>query len=375
MKKVVVLGVGVVKFGRYAQVPTEELGQRACWGALEDAGLAWKDIQMAFCGHAFQGNTMGQRVLNRIGMTGVPIVNVENACASGSTAFVMAYQSVASGLCDLALALGVEKMSFKGMIDTTRQDDIERPLGMSAMPTKYALIARRYMEDFGLTREQLASVSVKNHKNSVNNPYSQYQQEMTLEEVLNSRMICEPLTLYQCSPTGDGAAAAVLCTAKKARGFRSGPFVTVGGCGVGSQVFVPGEPNDISKITSHTAGRAYEMWGSGPEDLNVIELHDCFTIAEICHYEGLGLCKEGEGKELLLSGATEIGGKIPVNPSGGLLSRGHPVGATGLAQIAEITWQLRGQAGKRQVQGAKAGLTHTLGGGGGMACAVTVLTR
>lgn len=375
MSAVVILGVGIVKFGRFPNISAEELGQRACWAALEDARVEWKDIPVAFCGHAFQGNTMGQRVMNRIGMTGIPIVNVENACASGSTAFITAYQSVASGMYDTALALGVEKMSFKGMIDSTRADDLERPLGMGAMPTKYALIAQRYMEDYGLTREQLAQVSVKNHRNGCYNPYSQYQQEMTVEEVLKSRMICEPLTLYQCSPTGDGAAAAVLCTPEVARRFRSGPFITVSGCSVGSQVFVPGEPNDISEITALTAKRAYEMCGSGPEDVNVVELHDCFTIAEICHYEGLGLCGKGEGKELLLSGATEIGGRIPVNPSGGLLSRGHPVGATGLAQIAEITWQLRGEAGKHQVEGAKAGLTHTLGGGGGRACAVTVLTR
>lgn len=375
MKKVVVLGVGMVRFGRYPNLPVEDLGQRASWAALEDAGIEWKDINVAFCGHAFQGNTMGQRVFNRIGMSGIPSVNVENACASGSSAFIMAYQSVASGMYDIALALGLEKMSFKGMIDSTRQDDIERPLGMGAMPTKYAMIARRYMEDFGLTREQLASISVKNHKNSVHNPYSQYQQEMAVEEVLHSRMICEPLTLYQCSPTGDGAAAAILCTSEVALRFGRDPLVKVAGCAVGSQVVVPGEPNDISEITSQTVGRAYEMWGSGPEDLDVVELHDCFTIAELCHYEGLGLCQEGEGKELLISGATEIGGKIPVNPSGGLLSRGHPVGATGLAQVAEITWQLRGQAGQRQVEKAKAGLTHTLGGGGGMACAVTILTR
>jgi benzoylsuccinyl-CoA thiolase BbsB subunit len=375
MRTTVVLGVGMVKFGRYPNMPVEELGQRACWAALEDARVEWKDIPVAFCGHAFQGNTMGQRIMNRMGMTGIPIMNVENACASGSTAFIAAYQSVASGMYDIALALGVEKMSFKGMIDSTRQDDIERPLGMGAMPTKYALIARRYMEDYGLTAPELAQVSVKNHKNGCLNPYSQYQQMMTVEEVLKSRMICEPLTLYQCSPTGDGAAAAVLCTEAVARRFSTGPFVRVAGCAVGSQVFVEGEPNDISEITSHTARRAYEMWGSGPEEVDVVELHDCFTIAEISHYEGLGLCRKGEGKRFLISGATEIGGKIPVNPSGGLLSRGHPVGATGLAQIAEITWQLRGQAGEHQVKGAKAGLTHTLGGGGGMACAVTILTR
>lgn len=364
MKTTVVLGVGVVKFGRYPNIPVEEIGQKACWAALEDAGLEWKDINIAFCGHAFQGNTMGQGVLNRLGMSGIPIINVENACASGSSSFIMAYQSIASGMYDVALALGVEKMSFKGMIDSTRPDDIERPLGMGAMPTKYALIARRYMEDFGLTPEQLAQVSVKNHSNGCLNKYSQYQQKMTVEEILNSRMICDPLTLYQCSPTGDGAAAAILCSFKAAKRFRSGPFIKVAACAVGSQVFVAGEPNDIHEITSETARRAYEMWGSGPKDLGVVELHDCFTIAEICHYEGLGLFGKGEGKELLTSGATEIGGRIPVNPRGGLLSRGHPVGATGLAQIAEITWQLRGQAEERQVRGAKAGLTHPPGGRG-----------
>ncbi len=375
MRPVVVLGVGLVRFGRYPDLPVAELGQRACWAALDDAGIAWRDIAVAYCGHAFQGSTMGQRVLNRIGLTGAPIINVENACASGSTAFVSAYQAVASGMYDTALALGVEKMSFKGMIDATRPDDIERPLGTGAMPTKYALIARRYMDDYGVTADTLAQVSVKSHANGALNPYAQHQRRLTLADVQGSRMISEPLTLYQCSPTGDGAAAAIVTTEAAARQRSAGPFVRVAACAVGSQVFVPGEPDDIHDITVRTSRRAYEMWGGGPGDLDVVELHDCFTIAELCHYEGLGLCGEGEGQALLTSGATEIGGRIPVNPSGGLLSRGHPVGATGMAQIAEITWQLRDQAGQRQVAGAKAGLTHTLGGGGGMACAVTVLTR
>jgi acetyl-CoA C-acetyltransferase len=249
---------------------------------------------------------------------------------------------------------------------------LQRTMGLVSLPSKYAMIARKHMEQYGTTVEQLAKVSVKNHKNGCYNPYSQYQVALTLEEVLNSRMISKPLTLYQCAPTGDGIAAVVLCAKNKARKYTNRPLITLAGSALTSQVYVPDDPTSIHAFTAKAASEAYEMSGCGPEDLDIVELHDCFSIAEICHYENLGLCNKGEGGRLLDEGQTEIGGRIPVNTSGGLLARGDPLGATGLAQIAEIVWQLRGEAAQRQVANPKVGLTHNLGG---LVCSVQILKR
>ena len=374
MREVVVLGVGMHKFGRFLDKSLAQIGLEACLDALKDANLEWRDIPVAYCGHVFQGVTAGQRVCGELGHSGIPIINVENACASGSTALRLAHQSVAAGFYDIALAFGIEKMS-RGMIDVSDREGFLGQAGLQALPSKYAMMARKHMKEYGLTLRQLALVSVKNHKHGCYNPYSQYQKEFTVEEIMDSRMICDPLTLLQCCPTGDGAAAAILCSEDVAKRYSRGPFVKIAASALSSQVYDRGEADGIAQITVKTGKDAYEMAGCGPGDLDLVELHDCFTMAEISHCESLGLCQKGEGGRLVEEGVTELGGRIPVNPSGGLLAKGHPLGATGVAQIVELVWQLRGQASQRQVEDAKIGLAHTMGGGSGIACSVTILKR
>jgi benzoylsuccinyl-CoA thiolase BbsB subunit len=336
-------------------------------------------IQVAYCGSVQGGNCVGQRVLKEVGLTGIEVVNVSNACASGSTAFRGVWGLIAAGVYDIGLAFGVEQMSrtIAGAIPLD-QEDLEAGQGL-IMPALYAMRAQRHMDRFGTKREHLAMVSVKNHAHSVHNPRAQYRKAFTVEEVLNSAMICDPITLYQCCPTGDGASAAVLCAKELAPKYSAKPIT------VAASVLTSGksslEPHDVtfSDLTRRTAQEAYEMAGIGPGDLDVLEVHDAFTIGEILHYENLGLCGPGEGARLIEEKRTWIGGKTPVNPSGGLLSKGHPLGATGIAQVAEIVWQLRGEAGARQVQGAKVGLTHCTGGGiggiDGAACSIHLLKR
>jgi acetyl-CoA acetyltransferase len=375
MRNVIILGAAMKRFGKYEQ-SIIDLGAECCLDALKDAGVEWRDVNAAYCSHVMMGVTVGQSVLMPLGPTGIPIFNVDNGCAGGTTAMIIARQAIGAGMYDIALIVGIQKMA-KGVLgpeilDSTEADKIQRSMGLLSLPSKYAMIARRHMEEFGTTVEQLAQVSVKNHKHGTLNPFSQHQREFTREEVLNSRMIADPLTLFQCAPTGDGVAALVLCAEETARKYSSKPLVKMAGGALCSQVYVPDDPTSIHAFTTKAANQAYEMAGCGPEDLDVIELHDCFSIAEICHYENLGLCAKGEGGRLIDEGATEIGGRIPVNPSGGLLSRGDPTGATGVAQVVEIVWQLRGEAGKRQVPNAKVGLTHNLTG---LVCSVQILTR
>ena len=363
------------RFGNYEE-SIINLGAECSLKALKDAGVKWVDINAAYCSHVLMGVTVGQSILMPLGPTGIPIFNVDNGCAGGTTAMILARQAIGAGMFDVVLIVGVQKMD-KGVLgpeinDLPEVDRLQREMGLLSLPSKYAMIARRHMEEYGTTIEQLAQVSVKNHKNGVLNPYSQHQKEFTLEEVINSRMISDPLTLYQCAPTGDGVAAVVLCAENVASRYTSKPRVKMAGAALSSQVYVPDDPTSIDAFTVKAAKEAYEMAGCGPEDLDVIELHDCFSIAEVCHYENLGLCAKGEGGRLIDEGTTEISGRIPVNTSGGLLSRGDPTGATGLAQIVEIVWQLRGEAGKRQVPDAKVGLTHNLTG---MVCSVQILTR
>lgn len=375
MRDVVIIGAAMKRFGKYEE-SIIKLGAECSINALKDAGVQWSDVNAAYCSHVLMGVTVGQSVLMPLGPTGIPIFNVDNGCAGGTTAMILARQAISSGSFDIALIVGIQKMG-KGVLgpeiaDLPEADQSQRDMGLLSLPSKYAMIARRHMEMYGTTAEQLANVSVKNHKHGSLNPYSQHQREFTLEEVLNSRMISDPLTLFQCAPTGDGVAALVLCAGDVAAKYSSKTPVKVAGASLCSQVYVPDDPTDIHAFTIKAAKEAYEMSGCGPEDLDVIELHDCFSIAEICHYENLGLCPKGEGGRLVDEGATEIGGSIPVNTSGGLLSRGDPTGATGLAQIVEIVWQLRGEADKRQVPDAKVGLTHNLTG---LVSSVMVLTR
>ena len=363
MREVSVIGVGMIPFAKYREKTLAEIGWPAVKAAIEDAGVDKKDIEAAYCGSALGGMMSGQRVLKQLGITGLPITNVENACSSSSSAFRQAYIAVAAGVYDVVLVLGVAKLTkFGGGTLPLEKEDFEVTHGL-VMPALYGMRARRYMHDYGLTKEQLASVAVKAHKHGAKNEDAQYRNEVTLEEVMNAREIADPFTLLHCCPSGDGASAVVIASAEKARQFTTKP-VRVACSEVNSGKYMTGfRDMTTPEITVRGAKQAYEEAAIGPDDVDVAEVHDAFTIAELLYYEALGFCGKGEAARLLEDGETSIGGRIPVNPSGGLLSKGHPIGATGTAQIVEIVRQLRGQAGNRQVDGAKVGLTHCTGGG------------
>lgn len=371
MRQVAIIGIGGTKFGKHTEKSILDLGVEACLKAIYDANVKPRDIQLAYAGNLAQwewgqGLFIGQVVLRELGITKIPITRVENGCATGSCAFREAWYKIATGYCDTALAFGVEQMTvansskmlsiFTGKQYAEREGD----LGFNA-PGIFAMMARRHMHEYGTTKEQLAMVAVKNRKYGAMNPDSQITEKITIEEVLNARMICDPLTLPQCCPRGDGAAAVILTTAELAKKFVSNPVY------VAASVQVSGTyPDDQSYTFFDTDARAakavYEMASIGPEDVDLAEVHDCFSAAEIVHYEDLGFCRKGEGGQFIEQGLSEIGGKIPVNTSGGLLSKGHVIGATGISQITELVKQLRGQAGARQVNKAKVGLQHNAGG-------------
>jgi acetyl-CoA acyltransferase len=379
LRNVVVLGVGMTPFGKHPDKSLKDLGREAIYRAVQDANIELSQIEAAYVGNAAAGIITGQEcirgqvILSGTGLTGIPVINTENACASGSTAFHLAWMAVASGLYDIVLALGAEKMThpdknrtFAALQSATDIEQLssfpgyeEHKEGQSIFMDLYASEAREHMRKYGTSLETLAKIAVKNSKNGSLNPYAQYQQAQSLESVLQSRIISDPLRLKMCSPISDGAAAAIVCSEKIARQFTTKPVH------VAASVVLSGRPRNDQEMDSvqRAAGKAYEIADLGPEDLQVIEVHDAAVPGELLAYEQLGLCPSGEGGRLIESGETEIGGKIPVNPSGGLISRGHPIGATGLAQIAEITWQLRGQAGARQIQNQpKVGLTENAGG-------------
>lgn len=379
MRDVAIVGVAMLKFGRYPEKTVEELGAQACLLALKDAGMSMKDIQILVSGNLYQANaTVGQRILKQIGQTGIPVINVANACATGSTAFREAYMAVASGAYDIAMAVGSEQMGKMGLLGTGggRGQGIspEGILGSGLMPAVFGQAGVEHMRKYGTTFEQFAKVAVKNHKHSMANPYSQYQVEMSLEDVMNARMVAWPNTLYMCCPTGDGAAAAILAPMEKARQYTSKP-IKVSASVLTSDPWSERDLTlpDVNTLTRNAAKEAYEQAGLGPQDLDLVELHDCFATAELLHYENLGLCGEGEAGRMIDEGETMIGGRIPVAPSGGLLSKGHPLGATGVANICEIVWHLRDEAGDRQVEGAKVGLAHVIGLGS--ACTIHILER
>ena len=363
MRKVSVVGTGMVKFGKYNDVSLADIGWPAVLQAMNDAGLKPGDINAFFCGTGLSGPMPGQRVLGRLGMTGIPIINVENACSSGSSALSLGCMAIASGQHDVVMVMGIEKLTkFNGGTIPLEKEDWEVSNGL-VMPALYAMRARRYMHDFGLTKEQLASVVVKSRRHAALNPDAQLQKETTVEEVLASRMIADPFTLYQCCPTGDGAAVIILCAENLAHRFTNKP-VNVVASHVASGLFESG-PRDMTspEITVRCAKDTYEEAGIGPEDIDVAEVHDAFTSAELMYYEAFSFCERGEAAHMLESGASSLGGRIPVNPSGGLLSKGHPVAVTGAAQVVEVVRQLQGRCGTRQVEGAKVGLTHATGGG------------
>ncbi|MEE9610709.1 MAG: thiolase family protein [Desulfatiglandales bacterium] len=365
MRDVFIIGVGMTKIGKFPEITTTDMARKAYVDAIKDSGISPKQIEAAVIGHvrqAGQGAILGQRIMREVGVTGIPILNVENICASGSSAIWCAYNFIAAGQFDLAVVIGVEQLSIlgKGVIPP-RQEDLEGVQGMT-LPSYFAMVAKRHMHEYGTTIEQLARVSIKNHKNGSLNPYAQFQEEITFEEICQSPMVADPLTVLHCCPTGDGAAAAIICSENIAKRYSSKP-IKIAASVLKSGSFDEGWRDlTINDQTRRASKDAYEMAGIGPEDLDLVELHDCFTIAEVFHYENLGLCGKGEGGRLIDDGETELSGKIPVNPSGGLLAKGHPFGATGVAQIVEMVWQLRGKAGKRQIPDAKVGLTHCVGG-------------
>lgn len=363
MTGVSVIGVGMVPFAKYPDKSITDIGWPAAKAAIRDADIEPKRIQAVYSGTARGGAMVGQRIMGRLGLAGLPIVNIENACSSSSGAVHQAVLAIKSGAYDVVLAIGVEKLTkFGGGTLPLDEDDWEVSLGLT-MPALYAMRAQRYMHDYGVTVEQLAAVSVKNRKNGALNPDAQMRKAVSIDEVLGSRMIAEPFTLLQCCPTGDGAAAVILALDKVARQFRGDP-IAVRASHLTSGKFMSGFRDMASpEITVRGARDCFEEAGLGPQDIDVAEVHDAFSIAELLYYEAFGFCGRGEGVALLEAGATQLGGRIPINPSGGLLAKGHPVGATGAAQVVEIVRQLRGQAGARQVQRAKIGLTHATGGG------------
>ena len=377
MRDVYVLGVGMIKFGRYPDKDVSQMGAEAAVAALKDAGTTIGDIELLVCGNLFQASAMNaQKILQQIGQTGIPALNVSNACATGSTAFREAYIGVASGMYDATMAVGVEQMGKMGLLGGGARsggESVEGVLGSGLMPAVFGQAGVEHMRKHGTTAEHFAKVSVKNHKHSVHNPLSQYRVEVTLDDVMHARMVAYPNTLYMCCPTGDGAAAAVLMSEEKMRQCTAKP-IKVAASVLTSDPYTDRDLTmpDVNTLTRNAAKQAYEKSGIGPEDLSLVELHDCFATAELLHYENLGLCAEGEAGRMIDEGRTEIGGDLPVNASGGLLSKGHPLGATGVANIHEVVTQLRGHAGPRQVEGAKVGLAHVIGLGS--ACTIHVLT-
>ena len=396
----IVAGVGMTRFTKHPDKGLKELGREAIEKAVADAGLTLADLQAAYVGNCAAGlvtgqeSVRGQVILHPMGVGKIPIVNVENACASGSTALLQACVMVSTGLCDIVLALGVEKLThpdkmrsfaaFAGAMDIDELNDMLADLAKQSSGEEggagqnrsmfmdvYAMAARAHMERYGTKKEHFAMVAAKNSFHGSMNPRAQFRDVMTVEQVLADRLIVEPLTRSMCSPIGDGAAAAVVVSARKARELGIAKPVRV----VTSVMHSGWNRRDDEPDTVELCAReAYEEAGIGPRDVSVIELHDASAPAEIMNYEALGLCAKGEGGRLVESGATRLGGRIPVNTSGGLLRKGHPVGATGVAQIVELTEQLQGRAGERQVQGARIWLAQNGGGKKGNDAAAMLVT-
>lgn len=363
LRDVAVLGTGIIPFGKHNTVSVPHLARPAVIEALDESGLRRADIGALYCGSALSGMMAGQRVARETGLAGISIVNTENACSSGATAFREAMIAVGSGIVDYAVVVGVEKLTrLGGGTLPLDGEDIEVANGQ-VMPGLYAMRAQRYLHDHGHTVNDLAAVAVKSRRHGALTPYAQFRTPVTVDEVLASRPIADPLTLLQCCPTGDGAAAVVIGPADAAHAGKH-PRIKVLGSHLASGKYISGfRDMTVPEITVRCAGELYEDISVDPRDIDVLECHDAFTIAELLYYEALGLCGRGEAPRLLHSGATSLGGRNVVNPSGGMLSKGHPVGASGAAQIVEIVRQLQGRCGARQVAGAKLGLTHVTGGG------------
>lgn len=362
MQPPMITGVGISDFGRFPDLNEEVMAQFAIRQALADAGITIADVQAFYCGNALGGMLPGQRTLREMHTRGGAVYNIDNACSSGATALNLALQALEAGQYETVVVFGMDHLSSLGGGPLQlNQRDWNNRRGM-IMPALYAMRAARYLHDHGASLATLADVSVKNRQHGALNPIAKFSRLATREEILASRPVAEPLTLLQCCPAVvDGAAALVLST-KPSRGVAKP--VRVRASVVQSGLFET-SPVDMTEaeITARAGRLAYEQAGIGPGDLSLMEVHDAFTISELLYYEALGLCDRGGAADLLASGATTLGGRVPVNPSGGLLAKGHPPGATGVAQIVEVCEQLQGRAGARQVQGARVGLTQVTGGG------------
>jgi len=376
MREVAVIGTGLVTFGEMWSKSLRTLWVEAALNALEDAGVAKVDGITIGCMSPglFNGQEhLASLLADELGMAGVPAMRVESACASGGLALRAGFAEVAAGLADVVLVTGVEKMTDVDGADATyalgtaADQDWEGFHGIT-FPGLYAMLARIHMQQYGTTREQLAKVAVKNHANGLLNSHAQYHLKVSVDDVLSSTLVADPLRLLDCSPITDGAAALVITTVERARELGGDrPLVKITGSGLATDSIALANRGDLAELRAvRLAGeRAYAMAGRSPRDIHLAEVHDCFTIAEILAVEALGFFERGAGGPAVDRGLTSLGGKIPVNPSGGLKAKGHPVGATGVAQVVEVVTQLRGEAGQRQVEGARVGLAQNMGGSGG----------
>lgn len=382
MTEVVIQGIGIHPFGRF-DTGYEEMGAAAARAALRDANVEWRQIQAAYLSRMYLPATSAARIFRRLGSTDISVMDIEAACASGGVALRQAVLAIRSGEIDLALVLGCEKMPRGFMDPAMLYSPWQIELGAAVNPAYWAIRASRHMHDWGTTEQQIARVAVKSHRNSVHNPHAMYRKPFSLEEILNSPLVCDPIRLLEICAPNDGAAAVVIASAKRAAEIGlTGPTIGISAiahtiarysadfrCPADSMSATVNNPGP----TEVTAKKAYELAGMGPDDIDCFEVQDTDAFSEIECYEDLGLCAPGDGGRLIDEGVTEIGGAKPVNMSGGLISKGEPVGASHLGQIVEIIFQLRQIAGARQVEGARTGLAHVLGAGGN--CAVTILKR
>lgn len=363
MSAACLMGAGMIPMGKYRDSSYPGLAVPAVRAALASAELEPDAIERVYCGHAFGGMLTAQRIAKGVGLGGIPMTNVDNACSGGATALNLAVEDVRAGRAEVILVMGVDKLTqFGGGTLPLVEEDPEVRAGM-VMPAVYAMRAQRYLHERGETVATLAEVSVKARRHGRWNPYAQFREETTVEAVLASRPIADPLTLFQCCPTGDGAGAVIVASEDFLR-HHPRPAVKISASILHSGQATNGFRDMLyPEITYGSARGAFEESGVSPQDLDLVELHDAFSIAELIYYEALGLCPRGESADFLRAGKSTYGGEVVVNPSGGLLAKGHPVGASGVAQAVEAFWHLTGQAGDRQVPGAKTALTHVTGGG------------
>lgn len=375
MREVAIIGIGMNKWGELWEKSLRDIFTEAALEAIKDSGVDHIDSMYVGCmssGLFVDQEHLASLLADYLGVTPIPSARVESACASGGLAVRMGFLDVASGMSDIVLVGGVEKMTDVSVdgatfaLSTAADQEYEVYQGVT-FPGLYAMMARAHMHKYGTTREQLAQVAVKNHYHGSMNPLAQFPQRITVDNVVKSVMVADPLRILDCSPITDGAAAVILCSLDLAKNISKKPLIKIIGSGHATDTIALHSRNDLTELraTQRAAERAYKMANKKPEDIDLVEVHDCFTIAEICVIETLGFVEKGKGGKATEDGMTTLGGKIPVNTSGGLKSKGHPVGATGVAQVVEIVKQLRGEAGQRQVKNAKVGMTQNMGGSGG----------